>query len=158
VLKLRGFSLWDEILDALDYAFDERNDLLSVVMRIREGTSYSDMIQDLRDENQVGTENPEPLKKINFNMGLLDEAASLAEKLQSLHAQASNEKGFNEARIIRDQFQTYLHNTMRKVRKAGWYVFKGSDRQSFYASEYKRSQKRSYTSKETPEQQEATAA
>ena len=96
------------------------------------------MIQDLNDIAVLGKENIEPLQNINFDVALLDEAATTADTLSDLLAQATTDREENNiARVIRDQAFTYLKQAMDEVRNCGQYVFwRNEERLKGYSSRY----------------------
>jgi hypothetical protein len=89
-------------------------------------------------------ENPEPLEAINFEMGLLDEAASKSDELGALLGVAHGEEATDkEAKIMRDKAYTFLKQAVDEIRDYGQFVFwRDESRSVGYASAYHRKQSR----------------
>jgi hypothetical protein len=103
----QGYDLRNQLLHSLRYAYRNFPNLLRQVSAIAEGSSHADMIQDLNDISVLGKDNIEPLQKINFDVSLLDKAASTADKLSDLLAKATtNLEDNNSSKIIRDKAYT----------------------------------------------------
>ncbi|MCG8520944.1 MAG: hypothetical protein MI744_01920, partial [Pseudomonadales bacterium] len=96
-----------------------------------------------------GRENPDPLTAISFDLAQLDVAATRADELADLLAEANGDKADqNESKIIRDKAYTYLKALVDEIREAGKYVFrKNKNRVKGYASQYRRT-RRNTTPKE----------
>ncbi len=133
-----GYDLRNRLLHSLRYAYRNASDLHGRVTAIAEGSGHADMIQDLNDIAVLGKENLEPLQKINFEVALLDEAATTADALSDLLAKATTDREENNnARVIRDQAYTYLKQAVDEVRDCGQYVFwRNDERQKGYSSQY----------------------
>jgi len=76
-----GYELRKQILRALLYANRNRPEILSRVREISSGTGHADLIQDLQNCKALSEENPEELKAINFDLSLLEKAATTADTL-----------------------------------------------------------------------------
>jgi hypothetical protein len=102
------------------------------------------MIQDLNDIAVLGRENPEPLTAIGFDLTQLDMAATRADELADLLAEANGDKADpNESKIIRDKAYTQMKSLVDEIREAGKYVFrKDKNRLKGYSSDYWRKQNR----------------
>jgi len=75
----------------------------------------------------LGRENPEPLTAIGFDLTQLDRAATLADELADLLAEANGDKADpNESKIIRDKAYTYMKALVDEIREAGKYVFRNN--------------------------------
>ena len=76
-----GYELRKQILRALLYANRNRPEILSRVREISSGTGHADLIQDLQNCKAISEENLEELKAINFDLSLLEKAATTADTL-----------------------------------------------------------------------------
>ncbi len=133
-----AFDLRDRIVHHLTFAFRKAPDLLSKVQIIREGGSNSDMLQDLSDGSLLGKDNVELLKAIGFDLKLLDEAATLADDLSVVLANANGESGNDaNAKEVRDKAYTYMKMAVDEIRATGQYEFwRDEDRKKGYVSRY----------------------
>ncbi|HEY4788161.1 MAG TPA: hypothetical protein VIH57_19035 [Bacteroidales bacterium] len=133
-----AYKLHDDLIHDFLHAFFAIPDLLSKTQKIAEGSGNADMIQDLSDLSQLGKNNPEPLKKINFDVTLLDKAAALSTSLPVLLAQANGQKlGDNKMKILRDKSYAYMKQAVSEIRRNGQYAFwRNEDRRKGYVSRY----------------------
>lgn len=138
-----AYELRDGLLHAFTYAFRNDSGKLMRVAEIRSGSGNADMIQDLSDLSVFGKANPNALKAINFDMALLDEAASESTAMASLLAIANGDKDAPSVKKVnRDRAFTFLRRAVDEVRECGKYVFwKEPDRMKGYASDYLRKAK-----------------
>ncbi len=152
-----GYDLRNRLLHSLHYAYRNHTDLRGRVSAIADGNSHADMLQDLNDIAVLGKENPEPLQAINFDVTSLDEAATKADTLSDLLAQATTDRQENSSvRVIRDQAYTYLKEVVDEVRSCGQYVFwRNDERVKGYSSRY---HKRGRKSPGTASTETATSA
>lgn len=119
-----AFALRDELLHHFSFAYRDDDNLSDKVLRIREGSSRTDMVQDLLEMAVLGKNNPEPLAKINFNNDLLTEAETTAHQMDQLLAAANGDEGdSNATKQLRDRAFTLLYNKDSVVREYGRYVF-----------------------------------
>lgn len=139
-----AYDLRDDLLASMRFAYRNDDALLGRVSAIAEGSGHADMIQDLNDIAVLGRENPEPLTGIGFNLDQLDLAATWADELADLLAEANGDKADpNESKIIRDKAYTHMKVLVDEIRVAGKYVFrKNPNRLKGYSSEYWRKQNR----------------
>lgn len=150
----KAFALRDDLLRSFRYAFRNDESLLRRLTIIDEGNSNADMIQDLNSLAALGRDFLEQLNAINFDPALLDEAASAANSLSQLLAQANGETlSGKQQRIQRDQAYTYLKTIVDEVRACGKYVFHQNDaRLVGYISQYgRRSNRQRATTAAQPE-------
>jgi len=120
----KGFAMQGDLLHHFSFAYRDRDDILKKVMRIREGASQADMVQDLIELAVLGEKYPEPLVKINFDLELLTEARTLSHSLSELLAAANGAEGDdNETKILRDKAFTLLNQVDSTIREYGRYVF-----------------------------------
>ena len=133
-----AYELRDDLLADFRYAFRKREDLLSRVREISEGSGHADMIQDLSDLSALGQANTDELGKINFVATRLDDAATQAEQLAELLAKANGATQDNsKAKLLRDAAFAHLKEAVDEIREAGKYVFrKQKDRYQGYVSQH----------------------
>jgi ElaB/YqjD/DUF883 family membrane-anchored ribosome-binding protein len=137
-------DLRSQLLHAFRYAYRDDRAVQSKIRLISRGSSHTDTIQDLNDLAVVGKENADELSKINFEMSMLDTATNLTHECTDLLAKAHGDKGYNEAKDIRDRAYTFLKKAVDTIRDAGQYVFwRDSERAVGYASDYFRRSSRS---------------
>uniref|UniRef100_UPI0032178E63 hypothetical protein n=1 Tax=uncultured Draconibacterium sp. TaxID=1573823 RepID=UPI0032178E63 len=139
-----AYDFRDDLLASMRFAYRKNDALLSRVRAITEGSGNADMIQDLNDIAVLGRENPDALTGISFDLSQLDLAATRADELADLLAEANGDKAdSNESKIIRDKAYLYMKELVDEIREAGKYVFrKDPSRLKGYSSEYWRKQNR----------------
>ncbi|MFV0269452.1 MAG: hypothetical protein ACK5HT_20200 [Draconibacterium sp.] len=139
-----AYTLRDDLLASLRFAYRKDEALLSRVSAITEGNGHADMIQDLNDIAVLGRENTAPLTAIGFELNLLDLAAIRADELADLLAEANGDKADpNESKLIRDKAYTHMKSLVDEIREAGKYVFRNNkNRLKGYSSAYWRKQNR----------------
>lgn len=133
-----AYAFRDDLLASLRFAYRKDAALLSRVSAITEGGGHADLIQDLNDIAVLGRENPDPLTAIGFDLTQLDRAATRADELADLLAEANGDKADpNESKIIRDKAYAYMKALVDEIREAGKYVFrKDNNRLKGYSSGY----------------------
>jgi len=133
-----AYAFRDDLLASMRFAYRKDEALLGRVSAITEGSGHSDMIQDLNDIAVLGRENPDPLTAIGFDLDQLDLAATRADELADLLAEANGDKADpNESKIIRDKACTHMKALVDEIREAGKYVFRNNkNRLKGYSSEY----------------------
>lgn len=129
-----AFEFRDELLHDFSFAYRDHPDILKKVMRIREGGSKADMVQDLLELAVLGAKYPEPLNQINFELPKLDKARTLSRSMADLLATANGEADEgNETKVLRDKAFTLLFQKDSTIREYGRYVFwKNDDKRSRY--------------------------
>ena len=139
-----AYKFRDDLLASLRFAYRKNDALLSRVSAITEGNGHADMIQDLNDIAVLARENPDPLTAIGFDLAQLDLAATRADELADLLAEANGDKADqNESKIIRDKAYAYMKALVDEIREAGKYVFRNDkNRLKGYSSDYWRKQNR----------------
>lgn len=139
-----AYAFRNDLLASLRFAFREDDALLSRVNAITEGSGHADMIQDLNDIAVLGRENTRLLTAIAFDLTQLDRAATRADELANLLAEANGDKADpNESKVIRDKAYTYMKELVDEIREAGKYVFRNNkNRLKGYSSGYWRKQNR----------------
>lgn len=130
-----GFAMHGDLLHHFSFAYRDRDDILKKVMRIREGASQADMVQDLIELAVLGEKYPEPLVKINFDLELLAQARTISHSLSELLAAANGAEGDdNETKVLRDKAFTLLNQVDSTIREYGRYVFwKDEDKRDKYS-------------------------
>ncbi|WP_346855969.1 hypothetical protein [uncultured Draconibacterium sp.] len=133
-----AYDLRDDLLASMRFAYRNDDALLSRVSAITEGSGHADMIQDLNDIAVLGREYPDPLTAIGSDLDKFELAATRADELADLLAEANGDKAdTNESKIIRDKAYTHMKVLVDEIRLAGKYVFrKNANRLKGYSSEY----------------------
>ncbi len=147
-----AYDLRNELLHMFRFAYRKHPNILGRVREIGQDTGHADMIQDLNDLSVLGRDNPEPLKAINLDMALLDQAANLAREMSRILGAATRERAWSRgAKKLRDQAFTYLEEIVDEVRGFGQYVYrKNETRFRGYRSEYNRRVKGKSHEKQEP--------
>jgi len=119
-----AFEMRDELLHHFSFAYRKDDNLLKKVMRIREGETNADMVQDLVELAVLGEKYPEPLAAINFDMDSLGLARTTSRAMSELLAASNGAAGeTSESKVIRDKAFTLLLEKESTVREFGRYVF-----------------------------------
>lgn len=119
-----AYELHGRLLHDFRYAYRNDQRLLKKVSDIADGTGDADMIQDLSNLVALGEANPEPLDLINFDFTLLPLAATTADELAIVLAQANGEKEIDhQVKITRDRAYTYMQQAANEIKNCGRYVF-----------------------------------
>ncbi|WP_378184160.1 hypothetical protein [Aquimarina sp. SS2-1] len=134
-----AYALRNDLLADFRFAYRKREDLLSRVRAIADGSGDADMIQDLSDLSVLGKANTTELTAINFDLAQLDTVAVRANELADLRAKANGASLDNtKAKDMRDRAFTHLKEAMDEIRATGKYVFrKDTERYKGYISRYK---------------------
>ena len=130
----KAYELRDGLLHHFSFAYRDDEEIKKKVMRIREGGSHADMVQDLVELAVLGQKYPDQLQSINFDVAQLEQARTLSKTMAELLA-ASNgaEDESNETKIRRDKAYTLLADKVSTIRKYGRYVFwKDDDKRGRY--------------------------
>jgi hypothetical protein len=144
-----AYALRDDILQCFRYAFRKDDELLRKIARFPEGKAHSDMIQELNDLAVIGRDNPLLLKKINFDMTLLDRAAETSPRMRKLLAAANCEREEeNDGKKIRDRAYTHLKEAVDRIYECGQFAFRKDDeRRRGYRSNYMYKRRKRYEGK-----------
>ncbi len=119
-----AYELRDELLHHFSFAYREHDDINKKVMRIREGSSHADMVQDLVELAVLGEKYPEPLSAINFDLATLQQARTVSHTMSELLAAANGAAGASsQNKLIRDKAFTLLIEKASTIREYGRYVF-----------------------------------
>ncbi|WP_340113601.1 hypothetical protein [Maribellus mangrovi] len=139
-----AYDFRDDLLASLRFAYRNDDALLSRVSAITEGNGHADMIQDLNDIAVLARENQDPLTDIGFDLSQLDLAATRADELADLLAEANGDKADpNASKVTRDKAYTHMKVLVDEIREAGKYVFrKDKNRLKGYSSQYWKKQNR----------------
>ncbi|MFO8074169.1 MAG: hypothetical protein R6V85_20095 [Polyangia bacterium] len=145
LLAPEAYDLQARLVHSMLFAYRKNPDVKGRVQAIAEGSGDADMVQDLSDLAVHGKDNPEPLEAINFEMSLLDQAASKSDELGALLGVAHGEEATDkEVKIMRDKAYTFLKQAVDEVREYGRFVFwRDESRAVGYASEYHRKKPKS---------------
>ena len=137
---MSGYDVRDQNNHHLLFGYRAQPDIKGLVQKIADGSGDNDMIMDLSIAAVLGKKYPEPLKAINFDMALLDEAESKSRSLRTLLGVAKGEVGGDSnAKKNRDAAYTFTKNIVDEIREFGQYVFwRDEVRKKGYASAYKR--------------------
>jgi len=120
----QAFEFRNELLHDFSFAYRNLDDVKKKVIRIREGGSNADMVQDLLDLAVLGEKYPEPLAAIHFDMEKLSQARALSHNMSELLAASNGAAGEgNESKVLRDKAYTLLAEKARIIREYGQYVF-----------------------------------
>lgn len=138
VQSLLAYVLRDELIHTMRFVYRKNDALLGRVKAVAEGGSHADMIQDLNDLAVLGRENTEALAAISYDLTKLDQAASLADEMADLLAEANGDKAEqNGSKIIRDRAFTYMKELVDEIRECGKFLFwKDPSRYKGYISSY----------------------
>ncbi len=125
ILRDEAELLRFEMLSALELLGRDDPLLLTKIGRIREGSSHSDMIQDLTDAKVVCEGQMEKLKNINFDISILDRVPELSSQISSLLAKATLDKSLSsELRLERDKAYTLLRDLLQELVSTARYAFR----------------------------------
>lgn len=133
-----AYDLRDDLLHHCFHAYRNIPDLLRKTQKIAEGAGNADMIQDLSDLSVLGKANPEPLTKVNVDMGLFDLAETTSTEMADLLAKSNGARlTDNKLKITRDKAYTYMKEAVDEIRHHGQYVFwRNEERKKGYASRF----------------------
>ena len=134
-----GVNLRGELLHHFTFAYRDEPEILLKIKRIREGSGYDDMIQDLFELGRLGEKYPAPLNKINFNIEMNSQAKTLSQQLAKLRALSNGSKDDeNVNKLLRDKAYTLLSNHLKEIRDYGQYVFwRTPERKAKYVNNYR---------------------
>jgi hypothetical protein len=144
-----AYELKNEILDCFRFAFRKNPDLLRKVAYITEGEGHAYMIQGLNDLAVLGKANPLLLKKINFDMTLLDRADVTSYRMRKLLAKTTTEREEeSDGKKIRDRAYTHLKEAVDEIYEHGQFAFRQDDeRRRGYRSNYMHERRKRYEGK-----------
>lgn len=131
-----AYELRNNLLHHFSFAYRKDANIMDKVMRIREGGSHADMVQDLIELAVLGEKYPGQLTAIKFDVSTLQEARDVSQSMAELLAAANGAAGESSAtKLLRDQAFALLAEKVRSVREFGQYVFwKDEDRKKKYYS------------------------
>lgn len=120
----QAYNFRDDLLHHFAFAYRHHDDILKKVMRIREGRTHADMVQDLVDIAVLGEKYPEPLTAINLDLNMLAQSRTLSHAMSELLAASNGAAGDSSAnKQLRDKAYTLLAEKARTIREYGQYVF-----------------------------------
>lgn len=133
-----AYELRSEMLHHFSFAYRDDFDLNTKVVRIREGNSQADMVQDLLELAVLAENNPTPLAAINYDTLLNEQARSTSHNMAELLAQCNGSVNESSvAKLLRDKAFTLLDERMRKIREVGQYIFwRDAERKALYVDDY----------------------
>lgn len=136
-----AYELKKELLHHFSFAFRNYPDVTKKVMRIREGSSHADMIQDLIELAVLGESNQEPLIQVGFDITTLQTAKTTSSRMSELLATANSNKDESSTnKLNRDKAYTLLMEDISDIREVGKYVFwRDEDRKEKYVNSYNKS-------------------
>ena len=144
-----AYDLRDDILQCFRYAFRKDDELLRKIARFPGSKAHADMIQELINLAIIGKDNPLLLKKINFDMTLLDRAYETSHRMRKLLAAANCEREEeNDGKNIRDRAYTHLKEAVDRIYECGQFAFRKDDeRRRGYRSNYMYKRRKRYEGK-----------
>ena len=136
----KGYELRNQIAHHFNYAFRNKSSLIKKVKEIANSSSFDGMINGLYDLNVLGLVNKELLRKIGFDLKLLDMAVKKSRELARKKEAASfYSEDYLEVKKIRDQAYTHLKEAVDLIYDCGKYVFcENSARLKGYSSNHLR--------------------
>jgi hypothetical protein len=140
------YELHDELMDFMEFAFRNRENLLKSLSAIKEGGPKANIIQDMLSLSALGKENLELLEAVNFEVEKLETAAKIAHKMGTLVGEINGKMCFvDEVKLTRDGCYTLLRELVDEVQDYGKFVFrKNHDKRQVYISKYNRECIRAY--------------
>jgi hypothetical protein len=133
-------NLRDELVHHFLHAFTNNKSLTEIVRRIADGKSNSEMIQNLLNLYELGTQNPKELEAIGFDFKTLEDAREksfvlggiLADVKKALH-------DTNPVLELRNKAYSHLKEAVDEIRRKGQYAFwRDDDKLLGYGSPYLR--------------------
>ncbi len=143
-LEPKGFELRRELIHHYRFAYRKESEISKKLACITSGRGRKDMIYDLLSLYQLGTEHPEPLTKINFDMALLEEAKGQFDNLSNIFAASQiTPESIDEVRVIKNKSHTWLYQATSEIKEHGKFIFwKDEDKLRDYISEYRSSNRK----------------
>jgi hypothetical protein len=136
----KGYELRNQIAHHFYYAFQDSPSLIVKLKKFLKGTTHAEMIQCLNNLSVLGLSNQELLRKIGFDLKLLDMAVKKSRELARKKEAASfYSEDYLEVKKIRDQAYTHLKEAVDLIYDCGKYVFcENSARLKGYSSNHLR--------------------
>ncbi|MCY1635454.1 hypothetical protein [Marinifilum sp. D737] len=140
------YELHDELLDFMDFAFRNCEDLLIHLSIIKQGDSKANIIEDMASLSVLGKDNLEMLKAVNFEVEKLDVAAEIAHRMRALVGEINGKMCYvDEIKLTRDRCYTLLREVVDEVQDFGKFVFrKNQGKRQGYISKYNRESMAAY--------------
>lgn len=136
-------AFYTDLLHQMTFAYREDEELLMRLSTLKRKQSHAQVIQGLSNLYVLGKARQEPLTAIGFDMGRLDQAAAMADRLAGVYATANvYRRCENDEKVTRDKAFTLLKEVVDEVRHYGRFVFRNQPGKArAYASQYRREQK-----------------
>ena len=143
-LLKKAIHMRSELLHFMRFAYAQNTDLVERIVRIGEGVSSDDVIQDLNDISLLGRNNLAPLAALGITAEQLLDAANLSDALSKHKAAAQVQRKLqNQKKLLRDQAYTYVTGLIKTIRQYGQLVFwRTPDRLKGYSSDFLRAKNR----------------
>lgn len=140
------YELRKELIDHMEFAYRNDDNLLNKLKLIKEGDSRADAIQDLSDLSVLGKEYPAPLAAINYDLTNCDKAAEFANKMGGLLGDINGHMYFeDDLKLIRDKAYTLTKRLVDEIRSYGKFVFRNDSKKiKAYGSKYIRERQSEY--------------
>ncbi|WP_282016574.1 hypothetical protein [Marinifilum flexuosum] len=134
------YELHNELIDFMEFAFRNNEDLLKRISAIKEGDSKADTIQDMASLSVLGKDNLELLTAVNFEVEKLDKAAEIADRMGTLLGEVNGKMYFeDDIKLTRDRCFTLLREVVGEIRDYGKFVFRNNqEKRQAYVSKYNR--------------------
>jgi len=144
------FQFRRDLIDHMEFAYRNDEDVLKKLDAINEGDSNADAIQDMANLAVLGKANPEPLRAIKFDLTLLDIAASDADRMAGVLGAVNGQMYVDDdSKVIRDKAFTLLKGVVDEIRNYGRFVFRNEpDHLRSYSSKYCRDKSSAYRRKQ----------
>jgi len=132
------YELRKDIIDHLSFAFRKDERLMEQIAAIEEGNSHADAIEDLARLAVLGTQNPELVQAINYDMDNFETADTMASEMSGVLSAAN---GYlyrdDERKLIRDKTYTLLKEVVDEIRDYGQFAFRNDpEHVKGYSSKY----------------------
>jgi len=124
----------------LSFAFRNNNELLMAIKSFKNKRKYADILQALNDIAVFAKEHHSSLQGVNFDMQMLDDAATMAHDLPKLYAKANALRNNSaDEKVLRDRAYAYLKKVVDELRSYGRFAFRDDKAVlEHYGSRYRR--------------------
>ncbi|MDG5816774.1 hypothetical protein QA601_16880 [Chitinispirillales bacterium ANBcel5] len=138
-----GYDLRDQVLDALKFACREDDDAMEKLKPFPRRPKQEIMILNLHFLSELGKKYQHHLKKMNFDMKVIEKCKTFGDKLSHLYASAYSAERPCQMRVIRNKAFTLMKELMAQAREYVTYLFKkNSTHIKQYSSQYRRNKYR----------------
>ncbi len=155
-----AFNLKNELLHDLGHALRHDPDQLKYLAKITRGHGKMDLVMDFKDGATLGRNNIPALQAIDFDLGRLDNAEAMHDRLSNLRSASDmSPADLKELKVLAFQAYTYLWQAVAEIRVNGQHVFwKDPERLDLYKSDfYQRVGKAPKKSDKTEEETESVS-